>query len=86
MEKISLIDFNPFNSETTDAILFKWEDIHALIKDENLSENLPEFRFLAEDPGYVPNTIQTQCLPDDIKELSSKTSDLSIIDLIMKVF
>ena len=93
-KKIHLIDFNPFNAQTTKAALFKWEDIYSLIEEnnfensssENLKDELPEFRFLGENPGYVPNTIQSHCVPEDLKELCSKSRDLSLIDIIQKVF
>ena len=71
---IKIIDFG---SEKTNSLLFRWEELYELGKDDS-GVSSPEFRFLGEDVCFQPNPHQHYGLPQDFENLLDTTKSPQI--------
>ena len=79
-DKVKIIDFGPIDESTTKGTLFTYQELH------NEIENTPEFRFIAEDVGVQPKTVQHFCVPQEINEFYQSRGEMSMIDALREVW
>lgn len=76
-KKVKIVDFGPMDESTTKGTLFTYEEL------QNLINETPEFRFIAEDIGIQPTHTKHFCIPQEINEYFN-TSNETLINAIQK--
>jgi len=80
-DEVTLVDFGPFGP-TTDPLLFDWEELYAVARNQNMAETDVDFRYVLDDAGIQPNGLRQYSLPLDMVDLASGRDPDKLIDFL----